>query len=53
VGKVDDVHHPKDDGEAKGDQSKKKAHQDPLKEGIENDHKRNPKMSNAKVQMTN
>jgi hypothetical protein len=39
VGKVDDVHHAEDDREAKGHQGKKKAHQDSLKECIENNHK--------------
>jgi hypothetical protein len=38
VGKVDDVHHAKDDSEAEGNQSKKQAHQDSLKKCIENNH---------------
>ena len=38
VGKVDDVHHSKDDGQAEGNQSKKKAHQDSLKKCIEDNH---------------
>jgi hypothetical protein len=53
VGKVDDVHHAEDDREAKGNQGKKKAHQDSLKECVENDHGHNSKMSNAKIQISN
>jgi hypothetical protein len=48
VGEVDDVHHAKDDGQAKGDQGEEEAHQDSLQDRIQNNHKFNPKMSNAK-----
>ena len=40
MGKVDDVHHPEDDGQAKGHQGKEKAHQDSLKNRINNNHER-------------
>jgi hypothetical protein len=43
VGKIDNVHHAKDNGQPKGDQSKEKAHQDPLKDCIEDNHKEFPK----------
>jgi hypothetical protein len=51
VGKVDDVHHAKNDSESEGNQSKKKAHQDSLKECIKNDHKCNSKMPKFKCQI--
>ena len=38
MGEVDDVHHPEDDGQTKGHKGEKKAHQDPLKNGINDDH---------------
>ena len=40
MGEVDDVHHPEDDGQAKGHQGKEKAHQDSLKNRINDDHER-------------
>ncbi len=38
MGEVDDVHDAEDDREPEGHQGKKKAHQDSLEDGIENDH---------------
>jgi hypothetical protein len=42
VGKVDDVHHAKDDRETEGNQGKKKAHQDSLKKRVEKNHENLP-----------
>jgi len=39
VGKIDNVHHAKDNGEAQGHQGEEETHQDSLEDRIENEHK--------------